>query len=384
MRRDGIIVLCAGAALGFVLGSVHAFSVFLTPLEARFGAPRADVSLSYSLALVSITLAVSLGHRLYALVPAWMLAVVIGVLGIAGVMLARSADSLGLVWLGYGVIFGTANGLGYGFGLQMSAQANPGREGLAMGLITAAYALGATVFPVWFERALDAGGFSEAMVLLAMSIAAASAMAAILLAAARARFVAAARTEGGAGAGDTIVLWLAYGAAVAAGLMATGHATGIAAEGGLPPEMLVAAPVAIAVCNMAGSLGGGTLADRVAPGPLLTGLPLVSALALGLLALDWMPDVLIGLGLIGLVYGAVISVYPAVIARRFGVAVGVHVYGRVFSAWAVAGLGGPWIAGWIFDTTGGYGTALWIAAGLACASAAIAFVRLRGQRAPGP
>jgi hypothetical protein len=44
-------------------------------------------------------------------------------------------------------------------------------------------------------------------------------------------------------------------------------------------------------------------------------------------------------------------------------------YGLVFTAWGLAGLGAPWLAGVLFDAGGGYGPALIIAAGAALASA---------------
>ena len=40
-----------------------------------------------------------------------------------------------MVWVGYGVMFGAANGLGYSFALQYSALAIPAFRGAAMGLV---------------------------------------------------------------------------------------------------------------------------------------------------------------------------------------------------------------------------------------------------------
>lgn len=76
---------------------------------------------------------------------------------------ASVADGLGLVWLGYSLISDVANGLGYGFGLQFAAPANPDHAGLAMGVITAAYATGAILARYGFEVALVFGGFFSAM-----------------------------------------------------------------------------------------------------------------------------------------------------------------------------------------------------------------------------
>ncbi|MEM7056841.1 MAG: hypothetical protein AAF557_04585 [Pseudomonadota bacterium] len=374
--KHGLCVLTAGSSLAFVFGSVHAFSVFLEPLEQIFSASRADVSLTYSIALVCITAAVTLGHRIYGLLPASGLVACIAALGTIGAFWAGSAESLWQVWLGYGVLLGFANGLGYGFSLQISAQANPGQEGLAMGVVTAAYALGATVFTFWFDAIVQRpDGFARAMRGMMIVLVILAIGAALLLTLVRARFKSTPTEHSeipSISVTRIILLWLAYGCAVAAGLMATGHAIGIAMAGGVSPELLVAAPIAIAICNMVGSLCGGVLTDRLAPGPLLVGLPFVSAITLAVLASGLLPQILIGLGVIGFIYGAVISVYPAVIARRFGVAVGVKIYGRVFTAWAVAGLGGPWLAGWLYDSTGGYAVALMIAAGISALSAFIA------------
>jgi predicted MFS family arabinose efflux permease len=369
-------VLSAGCILSFVLGSVHAFSVFLEPLEALTGSDRAEVSLTYSLALVAITVMVTFGHRIYGRAPGWLLCLVIGFGAVLGAGIAAATESIFMIWVGYGVIFGTANGLGYGYALQLSAQANPGREGFAMGLITAAYALGATVFAPAFQAALPWGGFTGAMLLLCTSAALAALTAALLLWRAGTWFQtnATGETVHHIGTGWLFLLWLAYGTAVSAGLMATGHATGIAEAYGTTAALLVVAPMIIALCNMFGSLIGGWMTDRVAPRLLMTVLPIVSAVVLLMLALDLAPGVLGALGVVGLVYGAVISVYPASIARWFGVAAGVQVYGIVFTAWAVAGFGGPWLAGALYDSTGGYATALLVASGLGIASFVFAAV----------
>ena len=363
---------------------MHAFSIFLEPLEVRFQAGRAEVSLTYSIALIAITVMVSLGGYIYHRAQAWRVAAGLTMLGLIGVGLSALAPKLVVVWLGYGAIFGMANGIGYGFALQMSAQAWPGREGMAMGVITAAYAVGASVFPLLFKAALAEGGFAAAMMLLGVALLVAGGAASWLLWRAGARFRL--PQAGAAGAQvrmtETATLWLAYGLSVFAGLMAIGHATGIAKSLGVAASMAVAAPVVIAVCNMVGSLGGGWLTDRFRPPALMLGLAIASAAVL--LAMGGGAGVppLLGLGLVGLAYGAVITVTPAMIARRFGVAVGVTVYGRVFTAWAVAGLGGPVLAGWLFDRTGAYDIALLFAGGLAALSAMVTVASARLHEQP--
>jgi OFA family oxalate/formate antiporter-like MFS transporter len=164
--NTGLTVLIAALIVSAVFGSIHAFSVFLEPLELRFDEPRSAVSLTYSLALVALTSAVLFGPRFFGRWSAATFILFACVLAAFGTLLARMASSLSIVWIGYSLIFGAANGLGYGFGLQISAQVNPGREGLAMGIVTAAYAFGAVVSPGLFDLAVEARGFATAMMIL--------------------------------------------------------------------------------------------------------------------------------------------------------------------------------------------------------------------------
>ncbi len=234
-RQRAMATLAALALLSFVLGSVHAFSVLVEPLIQRFGTSTASVSTIYSLALVAITVMVTLGHRFYARMSAAALVATIVLIATTGILIAGHAGSIALVWLGYGVLFGTANGAGYGFALQLAAQVSPRRKGLAMGGITAAYALGATLFPLAFDQALQRGDFTAAMHLLAIAIGGIGVPVVLTLAWSGARFqMAGSRANQNTSRHSEVrLLWLTYGAAVLAGLMTIGHAVGIARAQGL-------------------------------------------------------------------------------------------------------------------------------------------------------
>ena len=359
-RINGPGVLLAASLLAAILGSVHAFSVFLAPLEARFDQPRGMVSLTYSLALVVLTLAVLWGHRWYGRWSAGRFVTGICLLGAAGALFAALAPNLMLVWLGYSVLFGCANGLGYGFGLQIAAQANPGREGMAMGVVTAAYALGAVLSPAGFAAAVASGGYRAAMLGLMAVLLLTGPVSGGLMHLSRAGFKHAGQQAARARVPliSLLLLWLGYGAGVAAGLMTIGHAAGIGTALGFSGADWVA-PAVIAICNLTGSLIAGQLADKVTPLRILIGLPLLSAAAACLLArADDASHLLLMLGVIGFAYGGIIAAYPAAIAKIFGVLDGPSIYGRVFTAWGTAGLLAPWLAGSLFDLTGAYRVAL--------------------------
>ena len=385
--HSGILVLLSASLLALALGSIHAFSVLVVPLESRFQAPRALVSATYSLALGTLTVAVLLGHRVFARFSASRFVLIIGTVGALGAGVAATAPSLPVFWLGFSLLFGGANGLGYGYSLQIASQSNAGREGTAMGIVTAAYALGATISPVLFVQAVTFGGVPAAMFGLCMTLISAALICATLMHVSGATF----KSDGDQTAqttlrrGEFAMLWLGYGSAVAAGLMTIGHAVGIASSQKFGGAIWVA-PASIAACSLAGSLISGRLVDRMAALRLLVGLPALSVAALGVLSVPISPGLMMGcLAAVGFSYGGIIAAYPAVIAKMFGAAQSSRIYGRVFTAWGCAGIVSPWFAGRLFDSTGSYQWALRMAGllGLLSICAILAFFR-RGRPDPVP
>lgn len=369
-NTQGRKILLAASMVSMVLGSVHAFSVFLEPLESLFGKSRATVSLIYSFSLIFLTIAVLFGPAIYSRLRPATIYLWVAILGVAGAGIAGFGGSFEFALIGYSLVFGLANGLGYGFGLQFAARANPDHSGLAMGVVTAAYALGAVLAPYGFKLALAFGGFSSAMMSLGSVTIVVGLCSALVVARSGVHFsyTKPELREVGLPLRRIAMLWIAYGSGVSAGLMTIGHAAGIAATAGF--SGWVAAAV-VAGCNLVGSLFSGWLSDKISHRSVLTVLPLLGALAL--LALPGLPALTIALlGIVGFAYGGTIAAYPAAVAKLFPGENGPRVYGRVFTAWGVAGLVSPWLAGQIYDLGSGYAMALWIAAGLGVLSAIVA------------
>ncbi|MBT3436023.1 MAG: MFS transporter [Oceanospirillaceae bacterium] len=357
-------VLLAAAMVSTVLGSIHAFSILLVPLETLFVATRSAVSLTYSFALVSLSIAVLLGHLFYGRgSPATFLMATCS-LAAVGAVVAGMASSLWVVWFGYGVLFGVANGLGYGFGLQLAAQTYPGREGFSMGIVTAAYALGAVISPTLFNFILESLDFSAVMIALAVALLVVGLLSRVILTQVGATF----RTDQqgdvstSASHRSQLLLWVGYFGGVLAGLMVIGHSAGVAAwlQPGTSPWI---APMVIAFFNLLGSLVGGRLVDKIRPGGLLAVLAVITTGALiSLVMFGKEGGLFISLSVIGFAYGGTIAAYPAAIAKLFHVKDIAKIYGRVFTAWGCAGLLGPWLAGFLFDLSTDYQLALLAAA----------------------
>ena len=376
--QSGKLVLFASMLLMMVFGSIHVFSIFLVPMEEQFKASRSAVSLIYSLSLVTLTISVFFGHKLYSLMRPALFVMATCLLAIFGLSITAFSNNLLLAYLGFGVLFGFANGLGYGYTLHMCAQSNKKRPGLAIGLVTASYALGPVLMPWPLSYAIQQFGLTDALIAFAALIFLIMPIAAFAfhLSGSRLQLEAPDKLASNKNNSPNLVrmLWLSYGLAVTAGLMTLGHATAIAKAGGVSNQLIVIAPIIIAFFNICGSLLGGLMVDRFSVKTSLIGLPLLSAISLFALSQFLTgQSILIGLAAVGFTYGAIIAAYPAVIAVLFGSLNSIKIYGLVFTAWGAAGFFGPWFAGILYDNSGNYKLALLIAAIAGLLSAIVAY-----------
>jgi len=372
MNRHQRIILLAGMLVTLVLGSIHSFSVFLVPFEKQLSVGRAQVSLLYSFALIFLTVSVLFGYLIYNRIRPGGMIVFSCLLAATGLLVSTVANSWWLLWFGYSVLFGSANGIGYGYVLQLVGKAAAERKGFAMAAVTAAYAVGSVVFSLLLAHLVSNYSTVVALSTMAGIIILAGFVAALTLVRAGARYTEAPSSEpvGRADQASSIGLWwLAYGCSVFAGLMAIGHAAGIVQSLGGAYEDSIWGAVWIGVGSATGGFIVGTVINAEKVSAFLLGLPLLSALSLVALAFVSSPSVAVMvLTTIGFAYGALIAVYPFAIAINFGDLNGPKVYGRVFTAWGFAGLAGPWCAGRLFDFSGSYGLALFIASAIAFGS----------------
>jgi len=282
--------------------------------------------------------------------------------------MSASSLSVASLYFTYGLLFGGANGLGYGYALQLSGQAEPDHRGLAMGLVTAFYAVGATATPLLFVFLIDRGGNALALLVMSVILLVVSLVASFMVYWSNARY----ESEPSSAIQPLtthlkharVLLWIGYGCAVTAGLMVIGHAYGIAIWLNLSSSSATWATTVVAFGNMLGGFSAGLYADRLSSQALLRWLPLFTSIGLVLMAWPgetaWML-VFIALSLVGYCYGAIIALYPVAVADVFGALMAPRIYGQIFTAWGLAGLLGPWISGWLFDMNGSYTLALLLA-----------------------
>ncbi|MDG2160671.1 MAG: hypothetical protein P8K65_04685 [Acidimicrobiales bacterium] len=356
--------------LSGVLGSIHAYSLFIESFESDLGVGRGEAGAPYSVALASLTLAVLVSHRLFRLVPGPLVVLIASGGAAIGLLLAASANSLAGVVLGYGIVFGAFNGLGYAFSLQRASESNPDRRGFALGLVTAAYALGGASTALVLDKHVAASGATSALRWLALAIAVTGIVTSALLANNDSPARGSSARLSSANLRTLAPLWMAYLLAVLAGLMALGHSAAIVDDAGGPGG---AAVVAAGLASASGGLWIALVADRTATDRLLRLLPLGSATVLVVAAMASHGVVLmVAVAGIAFTYGALIAIYPLAVAQRFGQDGYSQAYGRVFTAWGTAGLVGPVGAGHLFEVTGSYRIPMFLAAAAAIGSAVVA------------
>jgi len=157
-------------------------------------------------------------------------------------------------------------------------------------------------------------------------------------------------------------LSLTFFLAASAGLMVLSQAREIVATYGGAATLAVAATTMITGAIAAARIGGGWLVDRFAVPYVMCA---AHALALcGVLLLSFFPapvTAVLGLGMIGVGYGFVSGSTAGGIGIYWPPADYGRVAGRTYIAWCLAAICLPTLAGYLFDTTHSYVTAVLIA-----------------------
>ena len=332
---------------------------------------------------------------------------------------------LALLALGWGGGFGAMSGLAYLTNARISnSRLFAGSNGVATGLLVSGRALGAPLATPLVRAALESGGAVGAIRALGAGItllllpvawvlrrltwnALATAGQAQSASADEARGGGEGGEEGGGeggggeggggegGGGEGVggaaapqapvgrmtlpTLWVVLLCGSGPGLLCHGHAAALltAASSGAAGATASLGPLgvsAMATGSLVGRLGGGVLLDSVPARRCLVIMPLITAASLAApLALRGSVRLTAAaLAGCGLSYGLLAVALPVLVSRLYGPERFPTTYGKVFTAWGTAGVAAPWLAGKLFDSTGGYNAALAVAMLASLASAAAA------------
>jgi MFS family permease len=394
-----VIVGAAFAVLFMAYGAQYSFGVFFAALLSEFGWSRASLAGAFSLYAFGYCL---VGFPAGRLTDRWGPRVVVAAGGLfLGVALAGMALVTRL-WEPY-VLYGVVAALGMGTAYvpcnTTVVKWFVARRGLAVGLASSGGSLGTFALPLLAQVLIGAIGWRGAYVVFGVIIFLALNGAAWLLRrdpesvglrpdGVEGPVVADGAREAAwplAAAAGTRAFWLLTATFAASWMpvfIPLVHLVPFARDLGHSPLVGASVVSALGVGAVAGRLVMGAVSDRLGRKPTL-------AIALVLQAVTFaaLGQAVRGLGVLyatsigfGFAYGAVSTLFPAIVGDFFGRGSAGAIVGILFAMAGAMAAAGPWFAGAIHDATGSYVPAFWLGAALNL----IALGLLGVARPPGP
>jgi len=375
------------------LGSLYAWSIFVAPLEKEFGWSRADTSWIFTIAVFVFGMSFVIAGRLQDKLGPFKISV-IGSIGLSlGFILASFTNSLPWILFTFGGVMGFGNGFGYATPIPVLSKWFPDRRGLAVGLAVAGYGGGSAILAFIGPPMLSGLGWRGTFLWLGIGFFVATIIGAFLLQnppagykpegwvppppSAKAKVVATTYDYPPSEMVKTPqfpLMWIGYCLGAAAGLMTISQLIPYGRSVGMPATAAVLTLVLGAVGNAGGRIFSGWLSDAIGRLQTLRLMILISAIAMFMLANSTNIGIIyVVLFIVYYCYGTLLSVFPSTTADFFGTKnLGVN-YGWVFTAWGVAGIVGPMIAGYMFRTYKSY-TGAFYAAGILAVISLIAML----------
>ena len=391
------LAVVGGVSMNLALGSLYAWSVFVAPLEAEFGWTRTQTSWVFTIAIVTFALSFVVAGRIQDQRGPRICAITGATLVGLGFLLASFTSSLVYLYVAFGFVVGLGNGFGYATPIPVGSKWFPDKRGLVVGLMVAGYGGGSAIVIPVANALIDGVGWRVTFRILGVVLFLMCMLGSLWLKNPPPGYrpegwipkPAPERSERDIPTGEMLgmpafyFLWVAYCLGTTAGLMTISQLVPFATIAGMAAGV---AGLFGAIGSASGRILSGWLSDRIGRLTTLRIMILVSALAMPALSV-WREQAILFYLLVAIVYwcfGAQLSVFATTSADFFGTRyLGLN-YGLLFTAYGVAGLIGPIIAGRVFDAFDDYSYAFFIAASLSLvALLSIAFARPPSREATG-
>lgn len=376
--------VAGGLLMNVALGTLYGWSVFVTPLEERFGWKRAETSMVFTIAVIVFAVTFVAAGRLQDKFGPLPCSLAGGVLVSLGFFLCAYTSSLTFLYLCFGVIGGLGNGFGYATPIPVMAKWFPDKRGLAVGLAVGGYGAGSAIFgPLAQLKLIPAYGLPATFQILGAIFFVMTMAGAVLLRNPPAGY----RPPGwSAGAGQQAsasrdftpgemlrtstfyLMWVAYALGCAAGLMVISQLVPFARSAGITAAALSTMTLVVgAIGNASGRILSGWMSDRLGRINVLRVMIGISMAAMPALYAAGSNVALLyaAVFVVYWCYGTQLSVNGVAAADFWGTRNAGINYGLLFTAWGVAGIIGPRIAGVLYDRYQNYQAAFYSAAALA-------------------
>ena len=159
------------------------------------------------------------------------------------------------------------------------------------------------------------------------------------------------------------------------------HAAAFAKDLGLGQIAAASVLSVIGVGGIVGRLSSGVVSDRFGRLPSLLAVFALQAVSFVLFAFaQGLATLWLAALIYGFAYGGSVTLLPALCSDLYGRAHVATIVGMIFAIAAAPAAIGPYVAGWMYDVTQGYGAAFLSSAGLNLLALALALVLVRQQR----
>src|SRR6516162_2531669 len=368
------------------LGTLYGWSVFVAPLEKQFGWKRADTSMVFTIAVVVFALSFVVAGRIQDKIGPFYCSLAGGILVSLGFFLCAYTASLTYLYVCFGVIGGLGNGFGYSTPIPVMAKWFPDKRGLAVGLAVGGYGAGSALFGPLAGKVLIPGyGVHTTFMILGGIFLVMTVIGTFLLKNPPAGY----RPEGWTPAPATAktsattqeftpsevlrtptfwFMWVAYALGTSAGLMVISQLVPFAKSEQIPSEALALIGLVVgAVGNASGRILSGWMSDTLGRLNVLRLMIAISMVSMPVLYMVGgnVSMLYVMVFIVYWCYGTQLSVNASATADFFGAKNAGMNYGMLFTAWGVAGIIGPRIAGVLFDKYKNYEYAFYTAALLA-------------------
>ena len=389
-RYGWVVVWAAFVSMGIIFGVVYSFAAFFESFATGFAAQRADVALVFGLCgmvyfgfgAFAGMLSDRLGPRLVC--SAGMLCIA------AGLFATSAAQSMGAVYLTYGLVIGLGVALVYTPSIACVQPWFTTRRGLAAGIASAGIGAGTLVVPLLVVAAISLLQWRDAMRLVALVVLLAGLGATLLLKRAPGAIARTGAVVPGLTLGQALraprFWWLYLSVVLAAPPMFTpfAHASAAARDMGISDARAVGLVGLIGIGSLAGRFAIGALADRL--GRSLTMVLVQASMGASLLlwqgASGYTAMALFAVWF-GLSYGGIVSLLPALCMDFFGARAVAGIIGTLYTGAALGNLLGPVLAGVAFDRLHSYTLVIWVCMGCSAAATLAAWRVYREPTAAG-
>jgi OFA family oxalate/formate antiporter-like MFS transporter len=386
-----------GLFMNLALGSLYAWSVFVAPLEKEFGWKRADTSSVFTWAIVAFALSFIIAGRLQDKLGPFKISLVGCIFLTVGFFLCSQTSSLTYLIVCFGVLVGIGNGFGYATPIPVMAKWFPDKRGLAVGLAVAGYGGGSAIFgPLANLYLIPHYGWRTTFTVLGGVFFVMTLIGSFLLknppvgyrpagwTPAPASKVAATTYEFSPGemwrTPTAYFMWIAYALGASAGLMVISQLVPFAKSMNISSDALKTMTLVVgAIGSASGRVLSGWMSDALGRLNVLRLMIGISMVAMPLLYLTGSNVALLYV-MVFVVYwcfGTQLSVNASTTSDFWGTKNAGINYGLLFTAYGVAGIIGPKIAGKLFDQYKNYQAAFYTAAVLSAIALVFEFMARR-------